>query len=148
MKCSAFKHTVIVVLSLLLAIVARGEHAPFVQTQNGVSYVSGGVGSDEVQAIKAMGEHFNLQVSMTTLAGAYMGGGNVTILDAQGHTLLSTEAVGPLFYAQLKPGTYTVKVSGNGKDMQQMATLGVAGHQALTFTWSAAEDASDPSRSR
>jgi len=70
MKCNVLRHTAVLLASLLLPIGALGEDAPPVQTQNGVSYVSGGVGSDEAKAIKAMGDRFNQQVSMKTHAGA------------------------------------------------------------------------------
>ena len=146
MKSNVLRHMVVFLAAVLLPMVSLGEDPPLVQMQNGVSYVSGGVGSDETNAIKAMGDRFNLHVSMTTTGGAYMDGGSVTIVDAQGHAVLSTEAAGPLFYAQLKPGSYTIKVSGNGKQMQQMVKISASGSQMLNFTWRTAEDASDPVR--
>lgn len=118
---------------LALPVVARADLE--VHDQDGVSYVSGGVGDDERQALAAMSKRFNLKVIMATKTGHFMSDTKVRIEDAQGRALLETVAQGPLFFAQLKPGTYNVRCSYGGKEIKQTAHVGNGRQEQLTFVW-------------
>jgi hypothetical protein len=119
-------------LALPLAALA----APEVKTQDNVSYLTGGVGSDERAAIKSMAKQFNLELAIATKAGHFLGDGAVHIEDVQGHTVLQATMDGPLFYVQLEPGTYTVSVSRDGKSKQQTVHIAGRGQLSVIFRWS------------
>ena len=76
----------------------------------GISYVSGGVGDEERAALEAMERQhsYNTKLVFAVRAGNFLSGANVRITDARGHEVLNVPTSGPLFYAQLPPGTYRV----------------------------------------
>jgi len=108
-----------------------------VQSQGGVSFVSGGVGDEERQALQAMSKRFDLKLTMALTDGTFISDVGVRILDAHGKAVLDTTSNGPLLYAQLAPGTYTVKCVLNGKQIERAVRIGTDTQQHLVFTWAA-----------
>jgi hypothetical protein len=117
------------------AEVATPEEALKVERQGDISYISGGVGEQEQQAIKNLGRNFNLKLVMAIEAGNYLSGAQVIIQDAEGNTVLQAVSEGPFFYAELPPGTYTVEASGFGDSYQKTATLTGQNQVQLDFYW-------------
>lgn len=117
------------------AEVTTTEEALKVERQGDISYISGGVGDQEQQAIKDLGRNFNLKLVMAIEAGNYLSGTQVKIQDAKGNTVLEAVSDGPMFYAELSPGTYTVEVSGFGESYQKTATLKGQDQVQLDFYW-------------
>lgn len=117
------------------AEVAIPEEALKVERQGDISYISGGVGEQEQQAIKDLGRNFNLKLVMAIEAGNYLSGTQVKIQDAEGNTVLEAVSEGPFFYAELPPGTYTVEASGFGDNYQKTATLTGQNQVQLDFYW-------------
>ena len=116
----------------MLSPIALGDAA--VHTQDGVSFVSGGVGNER-QTIEALGGRFNLKLTMALNDGHFVSGAQVRIQGPQDRVVLDTVADGPLLYAELQPGTYAVTCSLNGKALKQTAHVSGKGQQQLTFTW-------------
>ena len=106
-----------------------------VRMQNGVEYVSGGVSREEEDAITAMGRRFNLRLTLAQANGEYMGGAHVRIDNTRDHGMVDTESDGPLFFAKLAPGTYTISVSGEGEQYTKVVQITGAGQQQLSFVW-------------
>jgi hypothetical protein len=126
----------LVALVAILALPAMAAGDVAVHTQDGVSFMSGGVG-EERPALEAMGQRFNLKLTMALSTGHFVGDARVRIQSPQGRTILDTLADGPLLYAQLQPGTYTVSCSLNGKQLKQTTQITPGAQQQLTFTWAA-----------
>ena len=112
-----------------------GQDAPQVKTQNGIRYVSGGVGRQSERAMKSIQSRFNLRLTMETQTGEYMGGASVRIQNAKDKTVLDTTTNGPLLYAKLPPGKYDVRVEGHGESFQKSVTVPKNGHEQLAFRW-------------
>jgi hypothetical protein len=106
-----------------------------VHEANGISYVSGGVGDEQQEALKSASKQFNLRLTLAGNRGHYMGGAEVRIDDPTGKTLLSTSANGPLFFAKVPPGTYKVHATSEGKTFTREITIPQQGHRELTMTW-------------
>jgi hypothetical protein len=128
------------IAAILLAVagpqLAPAQDSPRVQTQGGVTYTTGGVGTDERAAIEAISGQFNLKISLATKTGHFEGDAGVRIVDTEGHTVLDAKTDGPLFYAHLTPGTYKVIVNRKGTDIQETAHVTDNGQARLQFTWS------------
>jgi len=106
-----------------------------VQTKNGVSYVTGGVSDDERAALNNMARDFNLKVTLTIKTGEFLGDAAVHIRDTQGQAVLDVTTDGPLFYAKLPPGTYTVTIDRQGKELQKTAQVTSGRQTDLMFSW-------------
>ncbi|VVN77567.1 carboxypeptidase regulatory-like domain-containing protein [Pseudomonas fluorescens] len=109
------------------------------QEQNGITYLSGGVGEDEAKAIQQT-TGYNLH--MTFAIGPenkYIPDVDVVIQKAQGQPVLTLSQAGPLVYVQLPPGKYTVVATRNGEARRDTADVGSGGARNLVFHWSDGE---------
>ena len=115
-----------------------------VQQKNGISYVSGGVGDDQQNALKSTGDRFNLKVTLATRGGKYLGGADIRIIDGQGEEILATRSDGPLFLAKLPPGNYTVHANAEGKSLSQKVDLSAKSQQQVVMSWPEIEAGDEP----
>lgn len=130
-------NSTLITLFLLLSLTAFAEESPInPQTQGDVSFISGGVGGDEWDALQAAKADYNLRLLFTVQGtGEYLSNVNVSLTDAKGNTTLEAVAEGPLFFAKLKPGRYTVNAALDGKTFQKKVTIGNKKPVSLTFVW-------------
>lgn len=124
-------------LWLFLSFLAFAED-PLIkpQTQGEVSFVSGGVGGDERAAMQAMRADYNLSLLFSVAgSGEYLSDVKVSIKDSSGNNLLDAVSDGPMLFAKLKPGRYTVSADNNGQVMRKTATVGNSRLTSLAFAW-------------
>jgi hypothetical protein len=105
------------------------------QSQNGIAYLSGGVGEDESQTIQ-QATGYNLH--MTFAVGPdnkYIPDVDVVIQKAEGQTVLTLNDAGPLVYVQLPAGKYTVVATRNGEVRRDTADISDGATRNLIFHW-------------
>lgn len=105
------------------------------QQQNGIKYLSGGIGLDESKAIQ-QSTGYNLH--MTFAVGAqdqYTADVDVVIQKSPGQTVLTLTQTGPLVYVQLPPGKYTVVATRNGETRRDVTDVGSGTARNLVFHW-------------
>ena len=97
-------------------------------SQGLVSYVSGGIGADEAEAMRQAAADYPLTLEMATAAGgsrdAYIARAKVDIQDAAGKLVLETTAAGPLVLVNLPSGVYHVAVNWNGMEREKTVQVG------------------------
>jgi hypothetical protein len=108
---------------------------PEIKTDQGITYVSGGIGLDERETLRRMGQHYDLRLSFAEKAGNYLSDVEVVIKDAGGKTALEAISQGPWFLAKLPTGQYTIQASMKGKTHQQVARVIAHGQTSLYFYW-------------
>lgn len=114
----------------------RAQDAPAAQTQNGVSFISGGVGQDDADAMRAAAGRYNLHLLFAISgSGDYLSGVHVTIRDRQGQTLVDTAADGPFFLAELKPGRYRITADNAGAAKSVTVAVPASGAARQSFYW-------------
>jgi hypothetical protein len=111
-----------------------GEHLII---RDGMYYVSGGVGEDSVGRLNARARDFNLKLVFTLNEGNYLTDVNVVIVDAKGAKLIEHTAEGPLFFARLPAGQYSVTATNEGKAVTRKVTVGASNLRAEYFRWPA-----------
>ncbi|WP_432720127.1 carboxypeptidase-like regulatory domain-containing protein [Jeongeupia wiesaeckerbachi] len=121
-------------LTALLAAPAWTELLP-VQTHGNVSYVSGGVGDEEMTALKSMQKSYNLHLLFVDRDGHYLSGTQVAVKNARGETVLDARSNGPYFYANLPTGRYSVSASNDGRTQTRLLQVGTKGGKQTTFRW-------------
>ena len=84
------------------------------QVENGITFVSGGIGASEQAAIGAMSAEYSLQLVFSAPGGAYLSAVDVALLDGDGKSLLETATRGPMFLAKLPPGRYQWRAGASG----------------------------------
>jgi hypothetical protein len=114
------------------------------QRSGTIEYLSGGVGEIEREQFRAVGDRYNLKVTTTTDGGGYVSGVDLAIDDANGSRLLETRTNGPLFYAQVPEGRYTVRVRANGQSLERSVRVGTGAAPQLVFRIAAPAVAPSP----
>ncbi|POA35856.1 hypothetical protein C1884_00520 [Pseudomonas sp. GW460-R15] len=105
------------------------------QEQNGIHYVSGGIGLDESEALlKTQG--YNLHITFSTgKENQYQSNVDVVIQSEKGNPLLSLSQVGPIVYVQLPANKYLVIASFNGHEERHTIALDGKSIGTLNLHW-------------
>lgn len=84
---------------------------PAVHHMNGIDYVSGGVGVEQVVVMHRFAGRFNVHMHFVNEAdGSSLSDITVTLFDARREIVLLVLSEGPLLYLQLPPGDYRALV--------------------------------------
>ena len=122
--------------ALTIATFAMAQASPEqVITQNGVSFVSGGVGVDSQERLNAREKEFNLKLVFTLVEGNYLADIGVTVKNAAGKTVIEHTAEGPFFMAKLPAGTYSVSVVDDGKEQTRKVAVRDGRLRTEYFRW-------------
>jgi hypothetical protein len=108
------------------------------QQQGDITFVSGGAGDDDRDALKQVENQYNLRLLFAARSGEYLANVAVTLADARGNTVLDTIADGPIFYAHVPPGRYRLSVSNQGQSQTHAVTIGANGAVEQDFYWASA----------
>ncbi len=107
------------------------------QMQNGIAYVSGGVGSQNQRELRAVESNYNLHLLFAVKgSGEYLADIPVTIADAKGRVLVEAKAEGPFFFARLPAGRYRVTAGTGSTAMTRTVSVGAHGSADQSFYWS------------
>jgi hypothetical protein len=113
---------------------AAGVVVPHVKEENGIAYISGGRGTEELHALEAAGGKYNLKLTLAAPNGEFIVPDTLKIADQAGKVLVETRPQGPLFLARLPAGAYSVTASSGGKDVTRAVTVPGQGQEALNLT--------------
>ena len=123
-------------LALAFSASAIAASLPDPQTQNGVTFLSGGIGSDEAQAMKAEAKHYPLSIVMSEgRHDAYVANAKVSISDKAGRMLLDAVSEGPILLVKLPAGRYRVSAMADGKTLERDIHVGTKGGRQVVFHW-------------
>lgn len=115
--------------------VALADDILEVQHTGKVTFVTGGIGDEERDAMRAVQSNYNLRIlSAAGASGEYPGDTHIVISDTKGNELVNTDA-DPLFYAQMPSGHYIVNESSAGQSKKQSVTINAGKPVSITFRW-------------
>lgn len=95
------------------------------KTQGAIHYGTGGIGQDEVIAMKQAESQYPLSLELVQGAvpsNKYLAGVDVRIKDHVGKTVLNATSDGPFLLAKLPPGNYTAMAEENGRPRRNMSS--------------------------
>lgn len=106
-------------------------------TEGNISYVGGGIGAGQAQAMKSLRKDYNLLLTFALKgSGEYLADVNLDIQDAKGKKILETVSPGPLFYAKLPQGKYKITAEYHGKALTKSTDIKKSGvARDLYFYW-------------
>jgi hypothetical protein len=111
---------------------------PATQHAGSISYVTGGIGSDQSAAFKAAMTRYPLSLEFAKQSASgnvYLANVPVKIADAHGQPVLSTRSNGPFMLVTLPNGHYVVTASHGGKTVQRTVDIGKTSHAREAFVW-------------
>lgn len=118
---------------------AVAAQAPRVEVHyaNGVAYVSGGVGQDEADAMRAIRGNYSMRATFATANGTYLSDVAVRVENADGSTLFTTRSDGPFLYAKLPAGHYRLIATSDRIERARPIDIPRHGAVSVTLTWPA-----------
>jgi len=82
--------------------------------QNGVAYITGGVGSDEAAALRSVAGQYSLRMTFLTQGSQFLSDVDVEIVGPSGAAVLNTRTLGPFLYVLLPAGRYQIAAYAAG----------------------------------
>jgi hypothetical protein len=124
-------------ISVPLSLAAGAMASPEVQQQGVVSFVSGGVGEDELQEMKKLSPGYPLELLFVTKGEPqeYLADVKVQIKDKDGKIVLDTMSQGPFLLAKMPPGKYTISADHDGTVKRQIVQVAGAKTHRIVFVW-------------
>ena len=122
----------------LSAIGAAESHLPPTQKAGEVTYIMGGVGQTEADAIKHVAKYYPLELEFllkTKPKAEYLSNVQVRIKDAHDKMVLNVNADGPYLLAKMPAGKYTVSAERNGKVEHRQIEISAKDHRRVVFEW-------------
>jgi len=122
----------------LNAIGAPASHLPMTHKEGEVTYLTGGIGKTEADAVKRAARRYPLElefVKKATPRNEYLADVTVHIKDAHDKTVLDVKADGPFLLASMPAGKYTVSAERNGKTEQRKVEIAAKDHRRVVFEW-------------
>jgi hypothetical protein len=122
----------------LNAFAAQTSYLPATHRQGEVSYLSGGIGLSESDAIKQVAKTYPLELEFVLKAkpkAEYVANVKVRIKDAHDKTMLKATAGGPFLLAKMPAGKYQVSADRDGKLIHREIEIAANGHQRVVFEW-------------
>jgi hypothetical protein len=137
MKSKSLAHGLAAILlgSASLLPVASADNDGIVQTSGGVSYVSGGIGSESRDRLGSLARDFNLKLVFAMKSGEYVSGVNVAIANAAGKTLVDATSEGPWFLTRLPAGNYQIVATFAGHAVKRQVAVGAARLTTIDLRW-------------
>jgi hypothetical protein len=115
-------------------------HAQIPDTQHsqGISYISGGVGEEESQAILAEAKQWPLLLELSQLEdgrGVWIFGANIQIENAKHQTIFDAQADGPYILINLPVGDYLIEATYQGVVQKRSVNVKSAIPQKINIFW-------------
>lgn len=108
------------------------------KTQNDVTYMCGGIGSDESNYMKkTAARDFDLMLTFAAQSGNYVADVDVTIRDARGNQILAIKCDGPILLVDFpRAGTYRIHADVAGHAINKSVQIMPASRtRAMVFSW-------------
>lgn len=106
------------------------------QEQNGITYLSGGVGQDESDAIQQI-KGYNLHMTFSTGPNnKYVSAVDVVIQTEKGRSIVSLSQVGPIVYVKLPADKYLIIATQNGRETRGTVVLEGTSTGTVNLHWS------------
>lgn len=124
----------------IAALLAAGLAAPAAAMpqpmhKGDITYISGGIGLGEQHALESQAKHYDLAITNADKAGAFTTGTRLVITAKDGRDVLRVAATGPLFYAKLPPGDYTIRAVNNGQSRKRTVKVASGATTDVHLIW-------------
>lgn len=111
---------------------------PDTQYSQGISYITGGVGEGETQAILAEAKQWPLMLEMSQLdngRGVWIFGATINILNDKNLSIFNAQADGPYMLINLEAGIYSIQASFNGVQQTKPVAIKAGSPQKINLFW-------------
>jgi hypothetical protein len=108
------------------------------QTENGITYLCGGVGEEQASYMKQSKSDYDLMLTFATRNGDYLADVDVAIKDAKGKPVFNTTCGGPILLVNLpRSGVYRVQAKAEDYSLRKTVKVKAKGHttHSVVMAW-------------
>lgn len=128
--------TTTLVLSFFSSAASFADEITIQQDNHGVDYVTGGIGSEEVEAMESFKKQFNLYFLFSEgKVGRVIDDINISISDSKNQPVFALEHAAPRLLLNLPSGKYQVTASYLGSEQRYRFTHDAKKHQRVILNW-------------
>lgn len=147
MKLNSRHSLIALTFGALLGTMAAAHAAalPDEQQANGISYISGGIGQSETEAIRTASHQWPLTLEFAVRNGKksdFTADVKVAISKEAGKPAFQATSQGPFMLVKLAPGKYEVSATHRGITQRRDVDVKAGAPAKLFFLWPEAADAS------
>ena len=118
--------------ALSVATTARADSLPPAVHAGSASYVSGGIGKTEADAMRQARSEFPLMLMMSqSNGGNFVADVDLRIVSASGQAVLHSANAGPIVLVQVPDGRYQIAARFEGKTLTRDVDVASAKHQVV-----------------
>ncbi|PUA18859.1 hypothetical protein [Glaciimonas sp. PCH181] len=109
------------------------------KTDNGFTYVCGGVGIDESNYMKRTSKDYDLMATFAAQDGSYLADVQLVVSSKDGKSTLQTVCSGPIILIKFpRPGTYQISATVKNRPMAKTVQVQMNhGTRTMVFVWPA-----------
>jgi hypothetical protein len=103
-------------------------------------FVNGGITSDEADVMRQEATHYPLEITLarrgeTPGLNDFVAGAQLRVIDSAGRLVVDRTDAGPIFLADLPPGSYTIEATYSGQTKTDRVQVSNAGRAQVTLLW-------------
>ena len=121
--------------SATAAIAAETVDPLVPESSEGIRYLSGGIGDDELAQIEAAKASYNVKILLAEKSGHYISGVHLTLSSLLGDKLVDIPSAGPFVLLQVPAGTYQIEATYEGHTQQQRTTINATRPLSTVLRW-------------
>lgn len=107
-----------------------------VQTSAGTTYLNGGIGKGETEAMRQMAKEFPLRLTFSERKdGEFIADVPIVISDVKGNSVFELPKAGPMLYVKLPNGKYKISARFKGVNESREVTLNGKEGKDIYFHW-------------
>lgn len=125
---------------LALCAISAGAAISEGRTSAGHRYLTGGIGVEEVEALRAEAPRYSLQLITAARSGAYLAGTHVRLVGPGNEVILDTTIDGPWLLVDLPAGRYGVRATHSGATVERSVTVAPGQTQKIVLHFDVAVD--------
>ena len=125
-------------LMVLCSALVYGQ-VPQVQYWGDIAFISGGIGSEESDAIQVEAKKWPIMLEFSQVDakgwGAWVSGVKLRVIDSQRQEVFATLSEGPFLLLGLKPGDYLIEAAYDGVVQKRAVNLKPGQSERLSIYW-------------
>jgi len=126
------------ILTLSLSGLAYGDGLPPEIQSGKASYITGGIGKAEADAMRRAASDYPLALVLSrSKDGNFISDVDILIQAQNGQPVLHANAAGPIVLMRLPKGRYSVKARYDGRLLVRQVDVDPAGREMVYLNWSA-----------
>ncbi|MDP2153072.1 MAG: hypothetical protein Q8J66_05380 [Methylotenera sp.] len=114
-------------------------------TKNGIQYLTGGIGHEEVIEMRPHAKKFTLNLIFSEGEDGHSATAiNINIYNDKNELVFRLKGAKPMLYVNLPAGVYTILATNNGEKLRHQLTIDASHNQKIILNWKEASPSNIP----